>query len=575
MRAVVLLLAEAGAGRLGHARSLEHPLAGSPVWRHAMARAAAIDSVAAVRLLHPAGAAPAGAAAEAGAACFAYEPGLDPPAVRSMRRTARAWSPWAWRGGLGGATVWDELLPAAPLLAAAAAENADAVVLAGADWPLLDSALASRQLTAHAADPTALPLVFSQAPPGLSPLVLGRPLLEQLAAEARASVGTPRGHPSRRGIAGWLAYQPARARVDPIASDLNVAVPAPVRDTARRFVFDTPGGRARLARLAAALGDGFASADAAAVAAATAADESLAGGGRFAELPPLVHVELSPRRFSRGSATPPSLAAMGLPGREAMSDATLARVAAAAAGRAVTLGGLGDAACHPRLREAVVAFRAAGAAGVAVETSLQGAADRGGLERLSATVRGWGADVAVIRLNATTAAVHREANGADDFDAVSATLAERVPDPSGPRLLPAFVRTAANVAELEPFFERWWQLADHAVVERFATGGTGAFALAADASPVPMDPPWTAPLATQAKRRLTVLSDGTPCLCHQDWGGRAALGGAPEASLAERWSAANLPGLQPGWSPDSSPLCRRCFDFLLLARGESAAEEAA
>ncbi len=149
-----------------------------------------------------------------------------------------------------------------------------------------------------------------------------------------------------------------------------------------------------------------------------------------------------------------------------------------------------------------------------------------------------------------------------------AVLSKLVPDPAVGRVIPLLAKTIGNVADMEAFFERWWQLADHAVIDRFPTGGTGNFALAADASPVPMDPPWTPPRPTQAKRRLTVLADGTPCLCHQDWRGRAALGG-PEASLAERWSLAHLPAADPAWGPDDSPVCRRCFDFLTLCRERS------
>ena len=434
-------------------------------------------------------------------------------------------------------------------------------------------------LARHAADPEACPLVFSQAPPGLAPLVLSRALLARLAAEEAAAGGKARGHAERRGVAGLLAYQPARARVDPVAGGLNEPVPAAVRDAARRFVFDTPAGRARLGRLAERLGSGFAGADAGAVAAAVAADEAPSGVGRFASLPPLLHVELTPRRFSRGSATPPAEA----PDRPPMPMGLVERLAAQSGGLAVTLGGLGDAACHPRVGEAVAAFKAGGAAGVAVETSLQAAPMPGSAPGSGAgetrdpgavadAVRGWGADAVVVRLNAASASAYAEANGADGYAAATAALGRLTPDPRVGRLLPAMVKTAANVQDLEGFFERWWQLADHAVLERFPTGGTGSFALAADRSPVPMDPPWTPPRAAQAKRRLTVLSDGTLCLCHQDWLGRAGIGdagGSGGAPLAELWAAVPGGTTDPGWGPDDSPLCRRCFDFLTLARGAS------
>ncbi|BAM02524.1 SPASM domain-containing protein [Phycisphaera mikurensis] len=564
MKAFVLLIGERDRGRLGHRRELDASLGGSTVVAHAARRAAAVAGVSGVRLVHPAGEPVPGGLDGVGA--FAFDPALDPPAAQTARRTARAWSPWAWRGGLGGSTVFDELLPAAPLLAAAEDAGAEAVVLAGADWPLLDADLAGRMLALHAAEPEALPLVFSQAPPGLAPVVLGVGLLAQLAAEERAAAagGFARGHPTRRGFAGLLAYQPARARVDPLASDANAAVPAAVRDAARRFVSDTPAGTARVRRLARRLGDRFADADADAVVAATLSDE--ADGGRFATLPPLLHVELTPRRWSRGSATPPAPA----PPRGPMPPALLEKIARQSAGLAVTLGGLGDAGCHPDAAAAVAAFRGAGAAGVAVETSLQGAcdaADRGAAEAVAAAVRGWAVDVVLVRLNAASAAVYAEANGADGFDDAVAALHGLLPDPSVPRIVPVLTKTRGNVADLEPFFERWWQLADHAILERFPTGGTGRSALTPDASPVPMDPPWTPPRPTQAKRRLTVLADGTVCLCHQDWHGRLPLGDAGDAPLAELWAGAATLALDPAWTPDDSPLCRRCFDFLTLARG--------
>src|SRR5688572_19742140 len=56
----------------------------------------------------------------------------------ASRTAGRKWSLASWRGGLGGMTCYDELLPAAPILEALKTHNADAALLVGADWLLVD-----------------------------------------------------------------------------------------------------------------------------------------------------------------------------------------------------------------------------------------------------------------------------------------------------------------------------------------------------------------------------------------------------------------------------------------------------
>jgi hypothetical protein len=180
--------------------------------------------------------------------------------------------------------------------------------------------------------------------------------------------------------------------------------------------------------------------------------------------------------------------------------------------------------------------------------------------------------VVVLNIHADSATTYHAVMGIDAYESVLKG-AERLlnhalaqPDRS-PRLVPKLTKISANTAEMDTFFERWWQIAGHALIERWPTGGSGSYALLDDQSPVPMLGPWKPPSPHQRKQRLYVLSDGTVTLCIQDWMGRAPLGNAREQSLLGCWQ--NVGSLaeqaqQSGWRHDDSPMCRRCFDWLSL-----------
>ncbi len=145
---------------------------------------------------------------------------------------ARRFTPHSWRGGIAGLTAHDEVFDAPLILRALDELNADAALFAGADWCLIDPRLASELLARHRENPGANPLVFTQAPPGLAPMLIARPLLSDLAAaqnsgDSNATIGT------------LLGYTPLRARADPIAKPCCVQIDPLVRSAAQRFIADT------------------------------------------------------------------------------------------------------------------------------------------------------------------------------------------------------------------------------------------------------------------------------------------------------------------------------------------------
>jgi hypothetical protein len=570
--AIALIVADPNRGRLGHGRALTDRLAGRTVLEHTIARACRIRQVKHVVVVHPDGCDPLerldSQRFDKPVAGFAH-PDAAGDGWTARHRAARAWSLAAWRGGLGGATVWDELLPAAPLVAALEHHHADAAVLIGGDWCVFDPAYADALLGLHLDAPDAMKLTFTQAPPGLSPLVTRRGVLADL-AQKRATLG------------GVLAYRPRRPALDPIGREVNHPIPADVRDTARRFIHDTPGSIELLRRVAEVLGDGFATADASQITEACRRLEQDRPDHVFDRLPPEVVIELTPRRLATGQVTPQHHVQFDRPDL----DPALARDVFAQCGDlSITLGGLGDATLHEDWAALAAAASAAEPLALHVETDLL--ADRVALAALTDPL-GPGdrrLDLVTVRLNADTAAVYQRAMGVDRFGEVIETLQwlfDRRGETSGqdsaavgmPWIIPRLVKTHDTLADLESFFDRWVHLLGHAVIDRSPTGGSGGFALMPDLAPVPMLPPWKEPSPLQSKRRLHVLSDGTVTLCGQDWLGRAALGNARDTDLLTLWRrAADLQ--LPHATPDHAPVCRRCFDWWALHRRAVAAHCAA
>lgn len=561
--AIALIVADAAAGRLGRPRDFHAPLAGRPALWHTLQRAARITRAHRIVVVHPPGQEPLAridtSALSKPLDCFAH-PAAAGDAYTARTRSARKWALSGWRGGLAGATVWDELLPASPLIAALDHYRGDAAAIVGGGWCAFDPGYADALLKLHLEAPEAMKLTFTQAPPGISPLVTSAAVLRDF-AEKQATFGSV------------LAYNPKRPALDPIGRECNLPIAATVRDTARRFIEDglSSGPSSPLQRAAAMLGDDFPGADAAAVTDACRAWETQHPEHVFADLPEQITLELTPRRAPTGPIVPQHH--VDLP-RGDMDFDLAVEVLSQCEGKAVTLGGLGDALLHPRWVELVQAAHDAGVFGLHLETDLLNPREE------LAPLTDLPIDIVSVRLNADTAATYANVMGIDRLPEVMGNLQwlfdRRSAGASGragvPWIIPRLVKTPETLKDLESFFERWMTVVGHAVIERPPTLGTGGFALREDQSPVPMDPPWRTPNPHQVKRRLTVLSDGTATLCGQDALGRASLGNVAGRALLDLWR--HTPELEiPGGIGDS-PVCRRCHDWWSMHRAEVAAAAA-
>ena len=553
MAAIAIIVADTQRSRLGLPARLDDVIAGRTVLEHTLQRVTRLKRISKIVLVHPADQDPLSfcQARQAGKRIesFPVAGGLDLPRDRHWA-AARAWALTCWRGGIGTATTYDELLPAGPLVQAMQAHDAASALLVRGEWCAFDPALADEQLSQHLENPEAFKLCFTQAPPGLSALVAHRTVLEQVAEH-------------HGGIGQALGYNARRPALDPIGREVNIAVPATVRDTFRRFSYDTPRSIALLRAIAERLGDAFATADAQTITDTCRATESDYPDWSFVRLPQQVTMELTPRREVAGPITPQHYVTFDRPDM----DVELARRLFAQLGDpetagdvALRLGGLGDALLHPHWPELVEAARDAGVLNIALDTDLL--CDTDTLERVMDSP----VDVLSVRLNADTAETYRQVMGDDCFETVAKNLhyvlqkrGERWErgEPRLPWLVPRLTKTADTLPDLESFFDRWMLAEGHAVVEPAQTG----VGLMPAQSPMPMAPPKRRP-CRQLAGRMTVLSDGRVALCDQDWQGRAALGEAQTESLLDIWQRVRTPATAHAQGRfDELTLCGACEEW--------------
>ena len=238
---------------LGLKSLVSQSLAGSTVLEHTVARVARVEQVSKVVLMHREDEDPLsllGSRDFGKPVCgFVDAHGLMYQEQQWIA-AARKWSLTAWRGGLGGALCYDELLPAKPMAAAMAQYEAESALVVGADWMLVDPGYCQQVLALHLEHPQAKQMTFTQAPPGLAGIAVGRGLIEGMVKVQGASFGQ------------MIGYSPANPQTDPIGRDVCVQVPALVRSCVHRFIYDTPATATMVLRLADRLGDRFHDADA-------------------------------------------------------------------------------------------------------------------------------------------------------------------------------------------------------------------------------------------------------------------------------------------------------------------------
>ena len=567
-RAIAIIVTDLDQTRLGLPSRVGHNLAGCSVLEHTVGRIARVRSIAAIVVVHPVGQDPRTLVSRYEGRpplCFCANPDRLLDSYQPMRRAARKWSLSAWRGGLAGATCYDELLPAAPLVMAMDQQQADAALLVGADWLLVDPMYCQQVLDQHLANPEAMAFTFTQAPPGLAGVAIARSLLSELA--------------EKNGLIGqFLSYNPMAAQADPIGRDVCIQIDGEVRSCNRRFICDTPHSAALIDALANALGGQLPDADAKAIANAVREIDSESdgtNGNGHIGLNRQVTLELTPQRLATGPVVAQHHIRFDRDPIDLDLAVSIVEQLGAEGDTVLTLGGLGDALLHEHWLAVVRAAHRANVLGIAIHTDL--IVDQSTLAQLiEAPI-----DVVCVRLNADTSRRYHQLMGVDQFalvmenmrallnhrfQGIGDTAMEQTDGPASgessgrlglPWVVPHLIKTRENMADMETFFDRWLHFAQSAVIEPAATG----VGLIPDQSPMSMAPPKRFG-CRQIEHRMTIHSDGTVAQCDQDWLGRASVGDAKTEALSEIWRVMH----QRQWAHrqgqwNDLALCKDCVEW--------------
>ena len=450
---------------------------------------------------------------------------------------ARRWAE-GWRGGLMQTCEFDRGFHGPWLMELALKLSADTMVLIDPAAALVDPILIDAVIH-HAEENPEAPLVFSQAAPGLSGVVLRFELLKQLAAV--------NSHPGK-----FIHYQPTQPCRDPIAEKACAAVATPIARTSHRFTLDSQRQVERVDRATLHLNGELMQ---------TGAEElvrSLNEVESCDSLPREVILELTTRRATRPVFMPAGQLAMGRADLSLEMAKDLFDQLAEADDLRLTFGGVGDALLSPCFFEMVQAARQAGITAIHARTDLLEMTPEL-IARLAAT----SVDVVSIQIPAITAVTYQAVMGVDGLSRVLDNVKTFVEQrwkrgQATPILVPVFTKCRENLAEMEVWYDRWLAALGSAVI----AGANDYAGQIPDHSVADMSPPRRRACGRLASR-MHVLSDGKIVSCEQDVLGRQPLGDLATNRVADVWAqrfaALRSDHRRGEW--DKHSLCGNCREW--------------
>jgi spiro-SPASM protein len=464
-------------------------------------------------------------------------PQQAPAPHAALVRAGRWWGLDSWRGGIGGLCAFDEDVNCAAAVIAASQTDADIVALVPAAAPLFDPVLLDSMIAHHEQNAGQMRLSFTQAPPGLSALIMARSLLQEL-----APTGQPPG--------ALLTYQPDRAFADLTGKESCYRSPLAVVQARGRLIADTWRSVARIESIWQAGGVDW---DALRI------SEWINHGNtvQAADFPEEIEIELTTSEVpgESGLLRPRS---PDVPARGPMSVQIIERLCgeiSALDDVRIVLGGFGEPMLHPQFPEICRRFRSAGAASIAVRTG-------GRVQDTSAeeSLFGTPVDVVEVAFDAAGAKTYSQIHGVDAFEEVTARierwLARR---DSENRVLPlvvsSFIKNTENLDDMEPFFDHWQRRSGMAMISGYSHHAGQRRELAVTSTAPPQREP-----CRRSFTRTLILADGTLTPCDQDYKGLQGIGNLNNSTLKQLWNSRRLTSLRTNVISDL-PLCRTCDEW--------------
>jgi radical SAM protein with 4Fe4S-binding SPASM domain len=213
---------------------------------------------------------------------------------------------------------------------------------------------------------------------------------------------------------------------------------------------------------------------------------------------------------------------------------------------------------HPDFARIVESAHEAGIGALAVETDLLGISANA-IDRLADLPL----DIVSVNLPAVTAQTYQKVMGIDAYLMVMENLTRLVQRRQAnkrgvPVIVPTFVKTAANLQEMEVWNDHWIRTLGSAVI----VGPTDFAGQVPDVSLVQMEPPRRR-ACSRISRRMMILSDGQMTACEQDFRGAHALGRLGTDSIESIWNnqMSTLRRQHADGEWQAHPLCAGCKDW--------------
>jgi spiro-SPASM protein len=366
-------------------------------------------------------------------------------------------------------------------------------------------------------------------------------LLKNTLVEKLASVQL---HPGR--LLHYLPDQPMR---DPLGGEGCVAIPTPVARSTRSFRLDSDRQINRLTDAAIHLNGQLVSSD---------SEDLLSRLNWTAEvdsLPREVVLELNTNRDTSPVFWPGKFHSIQ---RELISIDTAKHIFEQLGDDVrLTLSGVGDPLLHPQVFEIIESARSCGISAIHMETDLL--ADETAIHRLAES----NIDVVSVHLPAMVPATYAAVMGCDRFVEVIENIKRFVTrklqrNHGVPILVPLFMKTEANLAEMEAWYDQWLKAVNAATI----TGPSNFAGLIPDAAVADMSPPRRKPCG-RLWSRMSIHCDGRVVSCEQDVTARQIVGDANQQSIKEIWQTnfAELRGAHKTGCLTKHPACAACREW--------------
>jgi Iron-sulfur cluster-binding domain/Radical SAM superfamily len=548
---------------IGTRSRLADELGGATVLARTVERVSQIPSVSGVYVFCPADQLSRCSAILTGTGATTCQHSAGPPPWSNLVRAARKWSLDGWRGGIGGATSFDEYTDVRLIAGLLETTDADAVLSIPPGAVLFDPALGEKIIDHRREIGDEAKMSFIQGPPGLTAVLLDADVIKELADKSLP-------------IGAIFGYKPESPQKDMIFEPCCCPTSADVRFATGRLVADSDRAVARIQRMLKSDPDPDRDPNINLSAEAIGRrliEEDERGREPF---PCEVEIELTaddpyPSNVLRPRW--PRVSGRGR-GRGPMSVDCIRKIAAELSARddvLCVLGGFGDPLRHSQLPAILEALRptepsgsCGGVFGLAVRTS---AVDL--TTDVIDLLIDHRVDILNVTLDAWTSETYQAMQSPDgevaasleavreSLDRLAATKADR--QSVSPLVVPEFCKSRDNIHEMDEFFDGWMVRLGIASITGFNHFGGRLPNL----SVINMAPAARTP-CRRVRSRAFILADGRVTLCDQDFEGKYTVGSIGQASLADIWAGDELSRARDAHvsgSVDLPAICGSCNEW--------------